>query len=65
MKTSSLSSRSKDPGQISPLVHCALEASPHRGETDRLEARVDDYGGHVGGVDAQLGLLRLLRSLHG
>ena len=50
---------------VSPIVHCALEASPHRGETDRLEARVDDYGGHVGGVDAQLGLLRLPRSLHG
>ena len=49
---------------VSPLVHGALEASPHRGETDRLEARVGDNGGQVGDVDAQLGLFRLIRSLH-
>ena len=49
---------------VSPLVHGALEASPHRGETDRFEARVDDNGCQVGDVDAQLGLFRLIRSLH-
>ena len=50
---------------VSPLFHGALEASPDRGETDRLEARVGDNGGQVGDVDVQLGLLRLIRSLHG
>ena len=49
---------------VSPLVHGALETSPHRGEADRFEVRVDDNGGQVGDVDAQLGLLRLIRSLH-
>ena len=51
--------------RVSPLVHCALKAFPYRGETDRLEARVDDNGGQVRAVDAQLGLLRLIGSLHG
>ena len=49
---------------VSPLFHGALEASPDRGETDRLEARVGDNGGQVGDVNAELGLFRLIRSFH-
>ena len=79
MKTSSSSNRSisskearSRPSSIAllKLLRTGLSVSPLCGEasraseTDRLEARVDDNCGQVGDVDAQLGLLRLIRSLH-